>query len=230
MSKKTKLLLLHGALGTQNQFSALKEILASDFEPFDLNFEGHGGNISENPFSIELFTKNVEDFILENDLIGINIFGYSMGGYIALNLALRNPELVGKIVTLGTKFDWTPTFAAEEVKMLKPELIEVKVPQFAEKLRGDHYPSDWKNVMRKTTDMMQRMGEGEKIKHEDFKQINNEVIIGLGSLDTMVSSEESELIVEELPNAELIILDNFPHTIEKGDASVIAGFVREVLL
>ena len=47
--------------------------------------------------------------------------GHSMGGYVALKLALKRPELVDRIITLGTKFNWTPEVAAKEVKMLNPD-------------------------------------------------------------------------------------------------------------
>lgn len=47
-----KLLLLHGALGSKNQFKSLKEILKSDFDVYDFNFEGHGGLVSDADFSI----------------------------------------------------------------------------------------------------------------------------------------------------------------------------------
>ena len=37
-----KLLLLHGALGSKEQFTALNEQLSSEFEVHTLDFEGHG--------------------------------------------------------------------------------------------------------------------------------------------------------------------------------------------
>jgi len=230
MNTQKKLLLLHGALGTQNQFDTIKSNLGNEFQLYSLNFDGHGGIDCNNPFSIELFTKNVVDFIIDHQLNGISIFGHSLGGYVALNVALQNPSLVGRIITLGTKLDWSPTSVEREIRMLIPEMVEEKVPQFAEKLRLDHHPSNWKIIMRKIAVMMQGMAEGKKIKFEDFKQIKQQVIIGLGSLDNMVTQEESELIANELPHGELVILDNIPHPIDKADSSVIANYIRTALI
>lgn len=227
MKPESKLLLLHGALGTQRQFDQLKLELSDKFQLYDLNFEGHGGVDSNNPFSIHLFAKNLEDYIISNQLNGINIFGYSMGGYVALRLALHNPSLVGQILTLGTKFNWSPIAAEKETKLLIPEKVEEKIPQFAEKLKRDHEPSDWKNIMTKTADMMKRMGAGEKINQEEFKQIKNKVTIGLGSLDNLVTREESEIVVSELPEGKLVILDNIPHPIDKADPSIVANYIYE---
>jgi pimeloyl-ACP methyl ester carboxylesterase len=119
-----------------------------------MNFEGHGGLASDENFSIRLFTKNTQHFIEQNKLENINIFGYSMGEYVALNTAVQYPQLINKIVTLGTKFDWNPMSSANEVKMLNPSKIKGKIPHFAEKLKAEHAPLDWEIVIKKTAKMM----------------------------------------------------------------------------
>ncbi len=118
MKNKPQLLLLHGALGSKKQFSNLKPLLEEKFELFQLDFDGHGDGKDTKHFSIELFTENLRAFLFENELKAINIFGYSMGGYVALNLAIKHPELVNKIVTLGTKFDWNLEFLKKKYPFL----------------------------------------------------------------------------------------------------------------
>ena len=211
-------------------FDAIMSNLENEFELYSLNFDGHGGLDSNNPFSIQLFTKNVVDFINANQLNGINIFGHSLGGYVALNVALQNPSLVNRVITLGTKLDWSITSVQREIRMLIPEMVEEKVPQFADRLRQDHHPNDWKIIMRKIAVMMKEMAEGKRIKFEDFEQIKQKVTIGLGSLDNMVTLEESQIIVNKLPNATLVILDNIPHPIDKADPTVIANYIRTALI
>lgn len=163
-----KLILLHGALGTQSHFNELAEELKKTYEVYTLNFDGHGGKESSSDFSIELFTQNLLDFIGDNSLEQASIFGYSMGGYVALNAAIISPKKIGRIITLGTKFDWSLESAEKEVKMLNPTIIEEKIPQFAEKLKKEHQPQDWKLVMTKTAKMMLDMGNGLRIDEKDF--------------------------------------------------------------
>lgn len=223
---KPSLLFLHGALGSKKQFESIKDILSPDFDIIDLNFEGHGGVPSNNEFSIQLFTDNAKAFIEKMGREKINIFGYSMGGYVALNLALQNPELVGKIVTLGTKFDWTPDSSAKEVQMLNPSVIEEKVPQFASKLQIEHSPLDWKTVIYKTANMMLDLGKKPPLQRDDFKRINHAVVIGIGSLDRMVSFEESESVSKLLPNATLQTLEDFPHPIDKINPIALSAYIK----
>lgn len=222
---KEKLLLLHGALGSKKQFNSLIKELEISFDVYTMNFEGHGGVESFNDFSIGLFTKNVIKYLEELGIDNINIFGYSMGGYVALQTALNIPKKINKIITLGTKFNWDIESAQREVKMLDPIKIEEKVPRFAKKLQQEHHPEDWKKVMKKTAVMIINMAKGNTLNDSDFKKIDQPVIIGIGDLDSMVSYEESKYIYKILPNAKLVRLEGVEHPIEKIDLEQLANFI-----
>lgn len=226
---KTKLLLLHGALGSQKQFSGITAALKEKFDIYSLNFEGHGGVPTKENYSVDLFRQNVIDFLDENELQKVAVFGYSMGGYVALNLAIHHADRIDKIVTLGTKFHWTPESAENEVNMLRPDIIEKKVPQFAKKLADDHKPLDWKKVMTNTAELMLGLGNGLAIKSTDYQSITSEVVLGIGTKDLMVSEEETRLVFEKLPNASMVVLEDVPHPIEKIQSEVIVPYITQSL-
>jgi len=226
---KTKLLLLHGALGNKTQFGAAKALLAEHFEVYDMDFEGHGESPSDKDYSMHVFTENVVAFLQEHSIDKINIFGYSMGGYVALYTALKFPDKVENIVTLGTKFNWEKEAAAQEVRMLNPEKIEAKVPRFAEQLMRAHPAQDWKDVVHKTASMMLGLAEREKFTAEELGQIQHRATIGIGSLDKMVGLEESQHAAALLPNASLKQLEGVEHPIEKMAPDALAEFVVEAL-
>lgn len=223
----SSILLLHGALGSKQHFDQLKTELGKSMTVYTLNFEGHGGIPSDRPFSISNFAENVLDFVNENDLKGINVFGYSMGGYVALSLASKHPDLFGKIITLGTKFNWTPESAAKEVKMLNPEVIEEKVPKFAESLKALHAPNDWKTVLRKTADMMLDLGNGAGLSKEDFESINIDVLLARGTEDVMVAEDETVLVSNLISNSKYLELSGVVHPIERIDPKVIYQLITE---
>ncbi|MEM6522839.1 MAG: alpha/beta fold hydrolase [Bacteroidota bacterium] len=222
---KEDLLLLHGALGSRRQFGSILPLLQDRFRVHTLDFEGHGAFNSDSDFSINRFTENVLTFLDQSNLDHINIFGYSMGGYVALNTALMASDQIGKIVTLGTKFNWNIETAEKEVKMLDAAKIEEKVPSYAIKLRDEH-SQDWKEVLRKTAEMMIGLSEGSKLTREDFSMIRHEVTIGVGSLDNMVTWEESERVSKWLPNGALQNLPDFKHPIEKVDRGKLVDFIH----
>ncbi|MGO3182212.1 MAG: alpha/beta fold hydrolase [Aequorivita sp.] len=225
---KTPLLLLHGALGSKEQFLPLQEILSSNREVFIMDFDGHGNSRSDKDFSIELFTQNVVQFLEEHNISKVDIFGYSMGGYVALNVAKEHPLLINDIVTLGTKFDWTKSFAEKEVKMLNPEQIQIKVPNFADRIEQLH-GENWKIVVSRTAGMMTNLGDSPNLNQNDFEHIKNRSLICLGELDKMSTIEESEKVANWMPNANFQSIPNFKHPIEAVSNNKLASIINNFL-
>lgn len=162
------ILLFHGALGSLQQFIELKELLSENFNVHVFNFSGHGGNPINQSFSIDLFGNDTLAFMQQSGIVHPSVFGYSMGGYVALKLALKHPDLFKMILTLGTKFEWTKESAEKEVKMLQHDIIEEKVPRFAQVLRERHTPVDWKTNMQHTADMMLALSSGDAMTTDDL--------------------------------------------------------------
>jgi pimeloyl-ACP methyl ester carboxylesterase len=225
-----KLVLLHGALGSKEQLEELAYLLKENYQVYTFNFSGHGDQPSIEPFSNDLFSENIYQFLSENKIEKCHLFGYSMGGYVALYFANKYPDKVGKIITLATKFNWTPESAAKEIKMLNPNIIEEKVPKFAAVLKARHVANDWKMVLNKTADMMLGLGNGNALTEDDLSQIINEIIISVGDSDKMVAVDESIWAVKNLPNGELKVLEDVEHPIEKIDMSklreMIVNFIQ----
>ncbi|MCW3102258.1 MAG: alpha/beta hydrolase [Bacteroidetes bacterium] len=216
------LLLLHGAIGAKDQLQPLAEMLKEKFIVHTLNFSGHGGAKMPEEFSIEAFAADVLAYLKANSIQQANIFGYSMGGYVALYLAKHQPEKMEKIFTLGTKFLWSPEIAAKEIKMLDAGKIAEKLPAFAEALEKRHAPNDWKDVLKRTTEMMTALGNKNVLGKADYNSIEHPVLIGIGDKDTMVTLEETIDVYRSLKNASLIVFPGMQHPIEKADQGWLA--------
>ena len=222
-------LLLHGAIGSSAQLVPLKTGLEKHFKDVLLfDFPGHGGKkISDEGFSISFFAESVVKFLDENKIQQANIFGYSMGGYVALYLARHYPGKIFKIMTLGTKLEWTEEIAAKEIKLLDPEKILQKIPAFADALQKRHSPGDWKVVLKKTAEMMVALGKNPELKKEDFLQIKNEVLLAIGDRDNMVTKEETMEVYSFLSHGSFEILHDTPHPIEQVELKKIVSLAGE---
>ncbi len=219
--------MLHGAVGSSVQLEPLAGKLKETYDVCLLNFTGHGGKpIPEEQFSIEMFAEDVIYFIKKNKLEGINVYGYSMGGYVALYIARHHPGLISKIFTTATKFQWSEETSAKESAMLNPDKILEKVPKFAEELELRHSPEDWKTVLNKTAEMMICLGKNRTLKDDDFSKIENEVLVSVGDRDNMVTIEETADAYRKLKNGKLLILPGTPHPMEKMDTDRLAGEIR----
>ncbi len=80
-------ILLHGALGSAAQLETLQAQMPESQDAVALDFPGHGSASSTEPFSMRLFADSVLKFMDEKNAAQADIFGYSMGGYVALWLA-----------------------------------------------------------------------------------------------------------------------------------------------
>lgn len=207
-----KILLLHGALGCEKQLFPLKAALMNEgFQVKTLNFSGHGGTEADE-LSIQRFAEeldrtlsNVEDTV---------IFGFSMGGYVALYLAAIGKLKASKIITLGTKLHWYPESAAQEIKNLNPEKIREKVPAFASYLEALH-GENWPRLLMQTAEMMRTMGENPPLTDSNLPGVQIPVIAMRGEKDVMVSEEETMWAVNLLPNARYVAIPDWQHPIDR---------------
>ena len=225
------ILLLHGAIGSEDQLLPLEKKLAGSFTVHSLNFSGHGGSpFVDTPFSINLFASEVIAFLDKNEIESIHIFGYSMGGYVAMYVAKHHPQKIKKIITLATKFNWNNAIAAQETKMLNADKIEEKLPAFAATLQKRHAPNDWKTVLQKTAAMLTQMGEDNPLKPADYPTIQHPVLVMLGDRDKMVTLDETVEVYKNLPKAQLAILPNTAHPIEMVNTDRLANEIKSFLL
>src|SRR5262249_22598437 len=158
---RAMLVLIHGALGAATQMEPLRQAVGPERPVMAVELEGHG----ETPpigtgYSIERFADNIRQALAARGVDRADLFGYSMGGYVALYLAAHSPDLVASVTTLGTKLTWTPTIAAAENTRLDPDVIRAKVPAFADLLERRHRGAGgWESVLARTAGLMTALGE-----------------------------------------------------------------------
>jgi 2-succinyl-6-hydroxy-2,4-cyclohexadiene-1-carboxylate synthase len=92
-----KLLLLHGFTATGASWDRVRRLLdGGEYAPEAPDLRGHGGRAGERPATIEACVEDLrqrEPYALA---------GYSMGGRVALHLALAQPERVRRLVLVST--------------------------------------------------------------------------------------------------------------------------------
>ena len=218
-----QILLLHGAIGAEEQLFPLRdELQSSHYDIHTLNFSGHGRKPMPVHFSIESFAEETLAYIRQYDLQELYVFGYSMGGYVAMYLSSLYPGLIKKIITLGTKYSWSPEIAAKEIKMLRPEIIEEKVPAFAEILSRRHGENEWKILVKATAAMLTKLGNKPLLENSCLEKISSDTLLLIGEKDNMVSLEETINAAEQLNNSSVFILPDTFHPIEQVNTKMLS--------
>lgn len=223
------IILTHGALGSKADLEELSNVLVKEnYKVLSFSFSGHGNTDFETNFNIEQFTLELQQFILKNELVHPSVIGYSMGGYVALNLARRSPVSINKIITLGTKFNWSSEVVEKEVKMLDAEVMLTKVPAFAKSLEFKH-GEKWKALLLRTAELMRDISVNNYLNSESLKTIQNKILVGLGDKDQMVTLEETVNVYKTLPNANLFMLPNTKHPIEQLNTALFVEICKDFL-
>lgn len=209
-----QLLLLHGALGAGQQLNALKDQLSSAYQVAICEFEGHGVTASSASFSIQQFVTNTHALLNQLDWKQPLVFGYSMGGYVALKMESEQPGTFEQIVTLGTKFNWNEASAIKESKMLNPAVILEKVPKYANYLEQLH-GENWQNVLTKTASMMLEMGQNPPLTHDALARIAIDVHFMRGEKDVMVDLDETRWAANGVQHGKVIEIPEWQHPIDR---------------
>jgi pimeloyl-ACP methyl ester carboxylesterase len=226
------LILIHGALGSASQLRPLADALRRALTLHVVELDGHGDTPSaRDAFAIEDFADDVRRFITTNAIRDAALFGYSMGGYVALHLAAESPELVSSVATLGTKLAWSPDVAARETSRLDPAAIRAKVPKFAEALERRHAGAGgWETVLSRTATLMTELGRHPRVDAAVLARIPQRVRLMVGDRDAVVSIDETSAAARDLKQGELCVLPATAHPLEQVRIPLLASLLTDFVV
>jgi pimeloyl-ACP methyl ester carboxylesterase len=221
-----KLLLLHGALGTRQQLGLLDDILHGT-ETRTLEFRGHGKRgIPNEGLSMEVFLRDIDDALDEAGWSEAHLFGYSMGGYAALLFASRFPGRVSSVVTLGSKLNWDREGLDRELRMVDPQKMKEKVPQFAMDLLTQHGPDRWEDLVRATARLITGLHEQPPLTQETLEKVTCPVMLCVGDRDRTAVPEHTLDAARFMPRGSTLVLPNTPHPFDAVDLNSMLPHLR----
>jgi pimeloyl-ACP methyl ester carboxylesterase len=96
------LILLHGGLGTGEMFGPVLPLYAADHQVITVDLQGHGRTADiDRPLDVRLMADDIAALIRHLRLEKPDIVGYSLGGGVALFVASKYPELIGRAVVVS---------------------------------------------------------------------------------------------------------------------------------
>jgi pimeloyl-ACP methyl ester carboxylesterase len=154
----TPLVMLHGGVNPADFFGAPLRAMAQNHRVIAIHLRGHGlSSDSEADWSYELMADDVDKLLAAIGIDRPDIMGWSLGGGVALQLAIRHPDRVGKLIVIGMNvkasgdfpevraaFDQMPEQAAEIAAHIATTPMAVMYPDI-----------DWEVMMRRTGEMNQ---------------------------------------------------------------------------
>ncbi|MCE9579014.1 MAG: alpha/beta fold hydrolase [Deltaproteobacteria bacterium] len=106
------LVLLHGGLGAVEMFGPTLDALAAHRQVIGIDLQGHGHTaLGDRPMSLEAMADDVDGVLAYLKIPTADVMGYSMGGAVALQTAIRHPARVRKLVAVSVpikRTGWYP--------------------------------------------------------------------------------------------------------------------------
>jgi pimeloyl-ACP methyl ester carboxylesterase len=221
------LVLLHGGLGSVEDFSSLIPALAKRFRVIAFERSGHGHTAdTDEQFTFESMANQTASFIEALGLKDVNVIGWSDGAIIALLIAISKPELVRKVISVGGLAETMAQSAEtrEWIESMSPEKFPKKfVGRFGE-ISPDG-PAHFSVVLEKTKKLWLTEPH---IKSEDLAKIKAPTLIIAADKEDLPIEHTVE-IFRAIKGAQLCIIPGATHFLmsEKPElaASVMLAFL-----
>ncbi|SEN88555.1 Pimeloyl-ACP methyl ester carboxylesterase [Mucilaginibacter gossypiicola] len=209
------LVLLHGGLyGEISEYENLIPVLSKNFMVIAIATRGHTkSEIGHQPYTYELMSDDAYTVIRQVTKDSITLIGFSDGAVIALDLTMRHPDLVKKLVFAGGNVSAASYRPGEmdELKRLSGASLERDMPDFVrERKKLMPEPERWGEFVQllKHAWINQTTVMPEQIKH-----IKCPVLVAAGDRDRYNPIESFVSIYKLLPSAQLAIIPNSDHII-----------------
>jgi pimeloyl-ACP methyl ester carboxylesterase len=227
-------LLLHGGLSNSD---ALLECIGGPLgeqrrvAAFDRRGHGRTADTPE-PFHYEAM---VDETIAVIDHIGgpVHIVGWSDGGIVGLLLALRRPDLVGRLVAIGANYHWN----------VEPGSIAASASTGTHEFGVDDVPIDDPDIASLATAYAERSPDGSdhfrvvaakgftlfgiepELTVEDLARVSVPVLIMAGDADLIPLSHTASLFAA-LPTAQLAIVPDASHELPMEHPAEVVGLIH----
>jgi pimeloyl-ACP methyl ester carboxylesterase len=221
-----------------NGFAAARDVII-------LDYPGIGLSSGATPSTVAAMTRDFARFCRALDLNGFDIVGFSLGGMIAQQLAAEFPDMVRRIILLGTgpRSGEGMTFTELSVDELDdPEslvMFAFFTPSEASKAAGRAY---LERLKLRATDrdepvsrhaaiaQLEAVREWGAIPSENrfamLGSIRQPTLIVHGNKDVVVTPINAFLLAEHLPNAQLIMYPDASHGAQSQHAEIFLEHAR----
>ena len=92
------LIVIHGLFGTSDNLKQIAKALSDQFKIYLIDAPAHGDSSTPSPLTLTSMAKDVIEFADEQGLAQFSLLGHSLGGKIAMEVALLENDRVDKLI------------------------------------------------------------------------------------------------------------------------------------
>jgi pimeloyl-ACP methyl ester carboxylesterase len=232
------MIVLHGAHMDIASMGKIIPMLAENHKVYALEFQGHGRTEDiDRPITYPNLADDVAAFMEAVGLEKVNVFGYSMGAQVGLQLAITQPNKINKLIFASGAYDlegWQPAYS-EFIPMMSPEMF-LAMPFFAEKHKQSEDPDSYIAFLNK----MIALEKEPMALEEEVKKLKTPVLIIGGDADVATLEHIVSMfrllgggvmgdMGKPLPQSRLAILPATSHTAVISQPEILISFIEPFL-
>ncbi|MDQ0576666.1 alpha/beta fold hydrolase [Agromyces albus] len=221
-SGENTVVLLHGGLSNSDVlFDLIGSGFEQDFRVFGFDRRGHGYTAdTDEPFHYDDMATHAIKVLEHLGESKVHLVGWSDGGIVAMLVALRRPDLVDRLVLIGTNFHFEGIHELDLGDDAPPVgLLE----SYAERSPdgADHFPVVAEKFMAMIT-------TEPTLTTDDLMRLEHPTLVLVGD-DDLVRLDHTVALYEALPAGRLCVLPGASHTVVIERPQLVAAIIEDFL-
>lgn len=223
------MLVLHGLFGSQSNWGGHCKQLAEEFSVIGVDLRNHGDSDHADEHNYQVMAQDIAELLASLSIESAYILGHSMGGKVAMELALTRPELVSKLLIV----DIAPvqyTDKADDHMRVMAGMNALDLPAMRSRTEAEQMLSDYiKDEATRKFIITNLVRNGEAgfawrlnlpVIEENYDRLREKPSMGLfekptlfvkGELSPYVQAKHEAQILELFPNAGVKIISEAGH-------------------
>jgi pimeloyl-ACP methyl ester carboxylesterase len=220
-SGEKTVVLLHGGLGNSDQlFDSIGSEFEQEFRVIGFDRRGHGYTAdTEEPFHYDEMATHAIKVLEQLDVSKAHLVGWSDGGIVALLVALRRPELVDRLVLIGTNFHFGGIHELELGDAPPVVLLESYAARSPD--GADHFSVVAEKFIAMVT-------TEPTLATEDLARLEHPTLVLVGD-DDMVRLDHTVALYEALPAGRLCVVPGASHAVVIEHPQLVATIITNFL-
>jgi esterase len=135
--------ILHGMFGTLDNWQTVARLLGEQYCVYIVDLRNHGRSPHSDSFNYAVMTADIIEFIEQQALRDVHLVGHSMGGKVAMQVALSEPQLLESLIVV----DIAPKTYAGHHQDVFEAMFAINPPALASRHEAEEilnrFPLDW---------------------------------------------------------------------------------------
>jgi len=231
--RREQLVLIHGSGCSADSWRYQVMGLAREYEVIAPDLPGHGNSAPAGDPSIELYATAVTKLLQRSATRRVFLVGHSMGGAVALHVALERPDLLEGLVLIGTS-------AYLDAMALTPEILLWAVAALPHKFKGmffsDQVTPEALAVAREDVrrcSLEAVLGDFSACRKFDFrgrlKRLNLPTLILCGGDDLITPARHSRRLHEDIAGSVLVTIEKAGHMLPLESPQQVNAAIRDFI-